>query len=158
MAFFQRLQDSWFTDWLLGSESIWTYPTVLTLHTVGLAVLVGASLIIHLRALGVGSSVSFAQLSPLRRLIWGGFAVNLITGVLLFITQAADRVVDPVFYVKLGCIAAALSLGVVVTRAADGTVPASGHRPGRTRVWAGAALGLWTVATVAGRLMAYLSD
>ena len=42
MGFFRSLQDSALTDWFLGSESIWTYPTVLTLHTIGMAILVGA--------------------------------------------------------------------------------------------------------------------
>jgi len=53
MAFFKSLQDSDFTNWFLGSDSIWTYPTVLTLHTVGMAMLVGASIIVHLRVLQV---------------------------------------------------------------------------------------------------------
>jgi hypothetical protein len=32
--------------------SIWGYPTVLTLHTMGLSVLVGASMMLDLRLLG----------------------------------------------------------------------------------------------------------
>ena len=46
MSFFRSLQDSAFTDWFLGSDSIWTYPMVLTLHTVGMAMLVGASIVV----------------------------------------------------------------------------------------------------------------
>lgn len=157
MAFFQELQDSWFTDWLLGSESIWTYPTVLTLHTVGLAILVGASIVIHLRALGVGANIPPARLRPLQQMIWGGFSVNLITGVMLFITQAADRIIDPVFYLKIGSIAIALVLGAAVTRGAIMRAPSSAAETRRLRTFAGAALGLWTVAIVTGRLMAYLS-
>ena len=57
MAFFRSLQDSAFTDWFLGSSSIWTYPTVLSLHTVGMAILVGASFVVNLRILQVGSAV-----------------------------------------------------------------------------------------------------
>ena len=53
MAFFRGLQDSAFTEWFLGSASIWTYPTVLTLHTVGMAILVGASFVVNLRVLQV---------------------------------------------------------------------------------------------------------
>ena len=37
MAFFRSLQTSAFTEWFLGSDSIWTYPTVLTLHAAGMA-------------------------------------------------------------------------------------------------------------------------
>ena len=56
MSFFQRLQNSAFTDWFLGSPSIWAYPTVLTLHTVGMAILVGASFVINLRVLQVSDN------------------------------------------------------------------------------------------------------
>ena len=57
MSFFRALQDSAFTDWFLGSDSIWAYPTVLTLHTVGMAMLVGASIVVHLRVWQVGAAI-----------------------------------------------------------------------------------------------------
>jgi hypothetical protein len=59
MAFFHSLQNSAFTDWFLGSDSIWTYPTVLTLHTIGMAILVGASFVINLRILQVAGRYTF---------------------------------------------------------------------------------------------------
>ena len=121
MAFFRSLQESAFTDWFLGSDSIWTYPTVLTLHTVGMAMLVGASFVINLRILQVAAGIPLHRLQPLYRFVWIGFAINLLTGLVLFVTQAADRVVDPVFYVKMGSIAVALWLG--------GVAEASHHRP-----------------------------
>ena len=40
------LDQSAFSTWLLSSNSIWAYPTVLTLHTFGMMVLVGAALMI----------------------------------------------------------------------------------------------------------------
>jgi hypothetical protein len=53
----RSLQDSAFTEWFLGSESIWTYPTVLTLHTIGMAILVGASFVVNLRILEVAGGI-----------------------------------------------------------------------------------------------------
>src|SRR4029450_2894692 len=102
MAFFHSLQNSAFTDWFLGSDSIWTYPTVLTLHTMGMAILVGASFVINLRVLQVAGGIPLQRLRPRCRLVWAGFVINLASGLVLFVTQAADRIVDPVFYVKLG--------------------------------------------------------
>src|SRR5215213_4545548 len=104
MAFFRSLQDSAFTDWFLGSPSIWAYPTVLTLHTVGMAILVGASFVVNLRMLQVGSAIPPHRLRPLYRFIWIGFAINLLSGLVLFVTEAADRAVDPIFSVKIGSI------------------------------------------------------
>jgi hypothetical protein len=155
MSFFRSLQDSAFTDWFLGSDSIWTYPTVLTLHTVGMAMLVGASVVVALRLLNVGAGVPLTRLLPFYRIIWAGFVINLISGLILFVTEAADRVVDPVFYIKLSAIGLALWVGIVMKRRliAARDVAAA---PRTHRGIAVASLGLWTVAIVAGRLMAYL--
>jgi hypothetical protein len=157
MSFFESLQNSAFTDWLLGSESIWAYPTVLTLHTVGLAVLVGASTVLQLRLLGVGTSVPLDRLRMLYTLIWLAFAVNLASGVALFVTQAADRVLQPLFYIKLASIGVALWLGQDAKRALFDQPPADGYVPVVRRQKAVVVLGLWTAAIVSGRLMAYFS-
>ena len=158
MAFFRSLQNSTFTEWLLGSDSIWTYPTVLTLHTVGMAILVGASFVINLRVLQIAGAIPLRRLLPLYRFIWIGFAINLLSGLMLFVTEAADRVVDPVFYVKMASIAAALSLGAIVKRRAIELDGAPEVTTGPSRSMAAASLALWTIAIVAGRLMAYLKS
>ena len=158
MSFFRSLQDSAFTDWFLGSESIWTYPTVLTLHTIGMAILVGASFVVHLRVLQVASGIPLQRLQQLYRFIWIGFIINLATGLVLFVTQAADRVVDPVFYVKIGSIAMALWFGALVKRRAIDPGVVSPGATRQSRSLAAASLGLWVVAIVAGRLMAYLTS
>jgi hypothetical protein len=156
MSVFQRLQNSAFTEWFLGSPSIWAYPTVLTLHTVGMAILVGASFVINLRVLQVSDTIPLHRLQPLYRFIWIGFVINLLSGLVLFVTEAADRVVDPVFYVKMASIAAALLLGVMLKRRAIDRTDAPPPATVQSRSLAAAALSLWTIAIVAGRLMAYL--
>jgi hypothetical protein len=156
MSFFHRLQSSAFTDWFLGSPSIWAYPMVLTLHTVGMAILVGASFVINLRVLQVSGLIPLHRLQPLYRFIWIGFTINLLSGLVLFVTEAADRVVDPVFYVKMASIAVALAVGVVVKRRAIDGTGALQVAAVQTRSLAAVSLGMWTLAIVAGRLMAYL--
>jgi hypothetical protein len=156
MAFFQRLQNSGFTEWFLGSPSIWAYPTVLTLHTVGMAILVGASFVINLRVLQVSGLIPLHRLGPLYRFIWIGLVINLLSGLVLFVTEAADRIVDPVFYIKMGSIATALLLSVMLKRGAIDQIDAPQVASLRSRSLAAASLGLWTIAIVAGRLMAYL--
>jgi hypothetical protein len=155
VSVFESLQASPFTDWLLGSDSIWTYPLVLTLHTAGLAVLVGASVVIHLRLLDVGAAIPLQRFRAVYRFVWIGFAVNLATGLMLFVTQAADRVADPVFGLKLASIALALWVGAIARRrvidAPDGAPANRRH----VRWLASGGLLLWTLAIVTGRLMAY---
>ena len=43
MEWLMALQGSMCTTWVRESNSIWAYPTVLTLHTVGFGILVGAN-------------------------------------------------------------------------------------------------------------------
>ena len=65
------LDQSAFSTWLLSSNSIWAYPTVLTLHTFGMMVLVGAALMIDLRLLGFGRGIPLQSLDRLFRVMWG---------------------------------------------------------------------------------------
>ena len=151
MNVLRQLQDSAFSMWVLGSDSIWSYPTVLTLHTVGLAILVGAALIVDLRVLGVGAAVPLAAVARLYRFVWAGFVVNLASGIVLFVVQAADRAVQPVFYVKLAFIAVAFVLALAV----KGSLTAA-DKAARARPLAAISLACWIAAIVAGRLMAYV--
>src|SRR5262245_22002668 len=122
-----------------------------------MAILVGASFVVHLRVLKVADGIPVQRLRQLYRFIWIGFFINLATGLVLFVTQAADRVVDPVFYVKIGSIAIALWFGVLVKRRAIDPRDAPQVATRQDRSLAAAPLGLWIIAIVAGRLMAYLT-
>lgn len=77
--------------WLRESSTIWAYPTVLTLHTIGLAVLVGASAALDLRLLGFGSAIPLATFAKAFRVIWIGFWINAVSGVLLFGAEATTK-------------------------------------------------------------------
>ena len=144
--------------WTRESPSIWAYPTVLTLHTVGLGILVGANAVIDFRLLGFAPRLPIDALDPLYRFMWAGFVMNAITGAMLFASDAAAKAAQPVFYIKLALIAIALvvtaSIRAATTRAsaAGGALP----KPRAGRRLAALSLVLWTGAIAAGRLMAYL--
>ena len=55
--FLQRLQDSSVGYWVSTAPTLWAYPTILTLHTIGLAMVVGPNAVLDLRLLGAGSRV-----------------------------------------------------------------------------------------------------
>jgi hypothetical protein len=151
----RQLEDSAFSQWVVGSESLLAYPTILTLHTVGLALVVGAAIVIDLRTLGVGEAIPFSTLRRAYRIFWVGFAVNLVSGCVLFASEATTKGVQPVFYIKLTLIAAALVITSAIRRRT--MTPAGTHTDAaRARPLAIASLVLWGAAIVAGRLMAYL--
>ena len=145
------LQNSAFSMWVLGSDSIWSFPTILTLHTIGLAVLVGAAIVIDLRVIGVGRAVPLETIGRLYRFVWAGFVVNLASGIVLFVVRAADHAVQPMFYLKLAFVAAGVGFSVAIERRAFRAplIPPS------ARLMAALSLVCWLGAITAGRLMAY---
>lgn len=141
--------------WVGESPSIWALPTILTLHTAGMAVVVGASYVLDLRLLGIGCSVplpAFRWVFPVTAV---GLAVNLATGVLLFVKSATMWGVSVPFFVKMGLVVASAAT-ILPLRS---LVLGSHAQPidGRSARWlAVASIVAWSAAVTAGRLLAYL--
>ena len=70
--------------WVHESPSVWAQPTVLTLHTMGMGVLVGASWVLDLRLLGISRNIPLSAFRWVFRAVAISLTVNLVTGVLLF--------------------------------------------------------------------------
>ena len=159
--FFATLEGLPISTWLRESNSIWAYPTMLTLHTLGLALLVGASAALDLRVLGWGRALALADLRPLFRWMWIGFWVNALSGVVLLAADATTKAAAPMFLIKLGLVA----VGVVVMAAQrrEAFAPNVHLRQGyggqaftrRDKSLALTSITVWFVAIAAGRLMAY---
>ena len=160
MTLLQWLSNTAPAVWGRESESIWAYPTILFLHTFGLAVLVGFTTAVDFRVLGFSTSVPLAPLGRFFRFIWIGFWINAVSGTALLILAPA-KLLNPAFIVKMTCI----TLGVVdmlwlrrVVFPSDGGMsPATPDtEPPLGKVLAAASLLLWAGAITAGRLMAYV--
>ena len=154
--FCRALQNSAFSVWVVSSDSIWAYPMILTLHTVGLAIVVGAAIVIDLRLLGVGLQIPLVEMNRAFRIFWLGFLINLLSGVVLFVSEAADKAAQPVFLIKLTLIAVGVITTTRIRRVVFRPDEPSDRLPRAARTLAAASLVLWAGAIVAGRLMAYL--
>ena len=158
MQFLASLEHSGFGTWVREAPTIWAYPTVLFLHTVGLAFLVGINVAIDMRILGVARSMPLAPMKKLFPWMWAGFWINAASGVALLIADATTKLANPVFAVKM----AFITLGVVNMAwykkrlfrdpAELERSPASPRAKGIAIV----SLILWVCATTAGRLRGYL--
>jgi hypothetical protein len=150
------LESTSLAIWLQESPSIWSLPTVLTLHTAGMAVLVGASWVLDLRLLGIGRSIPLSAYRWVFPTLAIGLFVNLVTGVLLFVKNATVWGTALPFFVKMllvvASVATVLPLRSLVIRA--GTEQS--EIDGRARLLAIASILAWTGAVTAGRLLAYL--
>jgi len=140
--------------WARESTSIWAYPTILTLHTVGLAIVVGVNVVVDLRLLGYAPRIPVPSLRALFPIMWWGLAINFASGLLLFMADATNKSGQRVFYVKLALIVLALLIARSVSKRLRQQHDPIGAAQLRTLAWL--SLLLWAGAIVAGRLMAYL--
>lgn len=145
------LESLWLAVWLRDSVSIWAYPTVLTLHTMGLSVLVGASAILDLRLLGVSRSIPLSAFRWVSTAVAIGLTVNLITGGMLFIKDPLTWGKSIPFLVKMSLVVISAATVLPMRRYVS-----SGEAGGSSRLLAVTSLVAWTAAVTAGRLLAYL--
>src|SRR5262245_21216309 len=136
---------------MVESTSLFAFPGILAAHTVALGLLAGCNGALDLRLLGVARGIppgSFLRFLPV---MWFGLWVNVVTGVALVLAYPTKALTNPVFYLKLGLIAAALVMLRAVLRHLRG-----GELDSRTvRFLAVASLVTWAAAITAGRLLAY---
>jgi hypothetical protein len=154
--FYVWVESLRYSTWIRESGSLWAYPLVLTLHTVGLALLVGFNWAVDLRLLGVARNVPVLSLERLFTVMWWGFWINLCTGIILLMADATTKMTSWVFGVKMAFIIVAMlvlrQLQVKVFRLPD----LNKLIPQSAKVLAGVSMFCWVMATTAGRLMAYL--
>jgi hypothetical protein len=150
------IEGSALAVWTRESPSIWGYPTILTLHTFGLAIVVGANAVVNFALLGFAPRIPIPSLRQLFPIMWWAFALNFVTGVLLFMSDATTKAGQWVFYVKLALIAVALLVARTESKALVRQGDAVATVPANLRTLALVSLVVWTGAIVAGRLLAYL--
>src|SRR5262245_59558077 len=110
------LQGSGVSTWLRESESIWALPTILTLHTLGLAVLVGSNWAFDLRVLGIGRNIPLTPFRSMFWFMWAGLAVNGVTGAFLFAADASRKAVSATFLTKMLLVAIAVAVLVLLQK------------------------------------------
>ena len=84
-------------------ESLWLFPVIETAHLLGMAALVGTIATFDMRLLGwVMQRVRVTELAGrLFPWAWAGFAVQVVTGAMLFSSEAVKVVANPAFQVKM---------------------------------------------------------
>jgi hypothetical protein len=157
MDVLSSLEQSAFSTWLHESTSIWAYPTILTLHTIGLALLVGANTVLDLRLLGFAQRLPLEGLAGSFRVMWFGFWINALSGVVLFAADATTKGSTWLFIGKLALVAVGVVVIVLTRRQVYGDSPDHPRITPRAKLLAVTSLIVWIAAIAAGRLMAYVT-
>ena len=154
-TFLAFIEGSDLSTWIRG-DSMLAFPTIITLHTICMGFLAGASSAIDLRILGAAPGIPLHSLRPFYPLMWLAFAVNAVTGVLMVIGYPTKQLTNPLFYIKLSLVAVGVWLvyriGIEVLRSAE---PGRKALTARTKWFAAASLAGWVSLIIAGRLLEY---
>lgn len=154
------IEHSGLSEWIRGSELIFAFPTIITMHVIGMGFLAGGSAAIDLRILGFAPNIPLKAMRRFLPLLWLAFALNAASGTLLLIAYPTKAFTNPVFYVKLVLIAVAVGLvyriGRTVLGAPETPVQRSSAPEARdAKRLALASLAAWVALITAGRLLAY---
>jgi len=157
MGFLEAIEASGISTWIRESRSLFAYPMVLTLHTLGLGIVVGTSAVVNLRLLGFGAHIPLKPLRTLFPIMWIGFGINAFSGLLLLARAATTVGISGVFWTKIALIAVSMWVLVRIKRKVfDGESIDETPVPKDARFLAYASILLWAAAITAGRLMAYI--
>ena len=141
-------------------ESLWLFPAIETVHLLGMAILFTTIAIFDLRLLGLalgGTSVKDVA----RRVLpwaWAAFGVQVITGALLFSSEATKMAINPAFRLKMVLIALG-GLHALAFRFIARDMPAwDSARPTPIRAKAAGvtSLLLWVGVVAAGRWIGFI--
>jgi hypothetical protein len=143
------------SQWVVGSDSMFAFPGILALHAIGMGLAAGLAAVLDLRILGVARGVPLTEFRRFQPVLWGGFWLNAVSGVLLLVGYPTKALTNPVFYLKLLLIAVAMVLFVRIDRLIRSADPAAPPAARRLRRLAITSLMCWAGAITAGRLLAY---
>jgi len=129
------------------------FPVIETFHLLALTVLLGSVLLVGLRLMGSGlrkQSVT-AVAAALFPIINWSLAVMLVSGFLLFCSEAIKCYENPPFFFKMTMLAAAIVFHFAVVR------PAANARVGRVRLVASGMISLvcWFSVAAGGRAIGF---
>ncbi len=137
-------------------DSVWLFPFVEIFHIVALSILGGAILLLNMRLVGLrfrGDPVS-ALARDLRPWILGSLAVMLISGFLLFSTEAVKMYGNWAFQLKMSF----LLLAIVFTFTIHRRVTAREDATAAVRwVTAAVSMTLWAGVGLGGRALGYVT-
>src|SRR5579871_6426485 len=102
--FLEAIENLSFSMWVKNSPSIWAFPTVLVLHTIGMGIVAGGATMLSLITLGFWPSVPRKPLARVFPYMWGAFWLNAVTGTMMLMGDATSKLTMLDFYLKMALV------------------------------------------------------
>lgn len=156
-AFLEFLENMAFSQWVKNAPTIWAFPTILVLHTIGMGIVAGGSSMLSLMILGFWPAVPMKPFVRVFPYMWAAFWLNAVTGTMMLVADATTKLTTLDFYIKMACVFAGIYVMVRMRRQVfDDPQLDKAPVPGKAKMLAWASLGCWWGAILAGRLLAYV--
>jgi hypothetical protein len=155
--FLVSIESMAFSQWVKDAPTIWAFPTILIVHTLGMSIVAGVSAIISLVVLGFWPAVPMKPFARAFPLLWWGFGINAVSGTMMLVADATTKLTSLDFYLKMAFVFAGLYVLIRMRRQVFDDpkldqVPVTGN----AKMLAWASLACWFGAITAGRLLAYV--
>src|SRR5262245_44232255 len=153
---FKTIEESGISSWIRDSPSFFAFWFILSFHALGMGLLVGASVVIDLRILGVARELPLAPLKGLYKIIWIGFFIQVVSGLLLLVAYPTKAFTNPDFYIKLAFVGfAVVAMQKLNRRVFSDDSLSDSDMMVRGKTLATWSLVFWAGVVTAGRLLAY---
>jgi len=157
MHFLEFLENMAFSQWVKNAPTIWAFPTILVLHTIGMGIVAGGSAMLSLMILGFWPAVPMKPFARVFPYMWAAFWLNAVTGTMMLVADATTKLTTLDFYIKMAFVFVGIYLLVRMRRQVfDDPKLDQAPLPGKAKVLAWGSLGCWFGAILAGRLLAYV--
>ena len=101
-AFLEFLENMAFSQWVKNAPTIWAFPTILVLHTIGMGIVAGGSSMLSLMILGFWPAVPMKPFARVFPVMWAGFWLNAVTGTMMLVADATTKLTKGTWKVYRG--------------------------------------------------------
>jgi hypothetical protein len=155
--FLVYLENLGFSQWVKDAPTIWAFPTILIVHTLGMSIVAGVAAMLSLVVLGFWPAVPMKPFARAFPLLWVGFGINAVSGTMMLVADATTKLTTPDFYIKMAFVFAGLFVLIRMRRQVfEDPKLDQVQVSGNAKVLAWASLACWFGAITAGRLLAYV--
>lgn len=154
----------WLDQTAAGSgirQSLWLFPALETIHLLGMAALVATITALDLRLMGVAARQQPVSKMAARLIPWAwlAFAVQVVTGVLLFSSEAVKIYGNPAFRLKMLLLLLAGGQALIFQTLVWSKLPAWDDRPSppfAAKIIGVSSMLLWLGVVTAGRFIGFV--
>jgi hypothetical protein len=156
MGFLESLESTGISLFVRESDSLLSFPTILTTHAFGYCFILATNVIVSARLLGFASSIPLKPLRKLFPVMWVGLILTTITGLLLVMAAAQKRVPNPILWFKMILLAVATPMmWKFQMKVFEDPSVNENNIPASARTMAACQMALWLLIMISGRLIPY---